>query len=299
MKKILNTIFLCIAIFAIQKITLSKEYESCFGKESTKYVIVMPTSWWGMEITRDLSYFSNDTMKYYCDSKKIFTKIAFYESNDNEKLWRLDMNSNKRDLIMDLNWKVGDTIYIDQEELKQYPNDKPFTTVKSVYTRSSDNRKVITTNLLLQLDDKKFNLKYTEGVGPNISIFLLEYYSFFWKMPYLILCAYKDDVQTYINTEAGGKCTYDKPASAPIIKSAGQVEITVQANELSLDFDDTFSGKLCVISSDGKVLKKKAINRNHKSVAISDLPDGLYIVQVADDTGKYCVHKKITKSGSK
>lgn len=297
MKKIIFfTLLLCTRLVVFAQ---SNEYESCFGVESTKWIIATPTSYWGIEHGDEPGYYFLDSVQcygwYYKEQNK---GVVFFETDGNSKLWRRDVQTNDKNLVMNLDWKVGDTIYINQDALKQLPDEIPFAIVDSVFF-DSENRKTIQTDLVLRIDTTHFKLKYIEGVGPNASFYLLEDNGFFWDMSNLLLCAYKDDVLTYVNTEAGGQCSYQKPDLSPLVKAAEDVLITLQSNTIDLKFSNTFSCKLCVINTDGKVVKKVNINRNNKIVDISDLADGVYIVQLTNRSDNYCQTKKITKTSSK
>ena len=280
-------------------VNAQQKYESCFGKESTKWIIVTPTSWWGMERKFTPIYYNFDSIQYYgWDYHEQWTARVFYETDDNSKLWRWYPQTSKKSILMDLNWKVGDTINIDTEGFKRKYETRPYAVVDSVFF-DLKNRKVIHTDIVLQLDTTYFNLKYTEGIGPNAGMFILEDGWMSWGMSDLLLCAYKDDVLSYTNTEAGGECTYPFPVSAQTPKSKPKVIVSFQSNTIGLIFEDTFSGKLILISPEGKVVRNVNINRNNKSVSIKDIPDGLYIIQVTDRTGKYCMTQKIFKTSPK
>jgi hypothetical protein len=275
---------------------VAQKYESCFGAESTKWIIVNPNSFWGIESPSIPYYYTIDSIKCYgWYNNEQSDGVVYYETDENSKLLRWDMKTNKKSIIMDLNWIVGDTVFIDQEALKEMPDVIPFTIVDSVYL-DSNNRKVIQTQLVLHIDTIYFNLKYIEGVGPNSSIFILEEYGFFWRMSDLLLCTYKDDILVYTNTDAGGECTYKKPVSFKSIQKAQDIKVSFLSNTIELTFDDTFSGTLCLISTNGKVIKKVNVNRNNKSIDIKEVPDGFYIIQVTNRTGKYCITQKITKT---
>jgi hypothetical protein len=277
----------------------AQQYQSCFGVESTKWIIVCPTSWWGMEKTLDPGYFNFDTiMCYGWYSIDNYENIVYFESEGNSKLWRWNMRTNERNIIMDLNWEVGDTIYIETKEFLRKYEERPYAIVDTVFY-DNYNRKIVHTDLVFQLDTTYFNLKFIESIGPNTSIYIKEEYGMFWGMSDLLLCAYKDDVLVYNNTEAGGECSYNGPDSNPTNKTINQVTITLHKNTIELIFDDTFSGKLCLITANGKVIKKETINRKNKTINIEDVPDGFYIAQVTDRTGKYCVAQKITKTKAK
>ena len=298
MKKLIATLVLSLLGF-YSGVNAQQKYESCFGKETTKWIIVHPTSWWGMEEELTPIYYNFDSIQCYgWYYNERWTRVVFYETDDNSKLWRWDPQTNKKSILMDLNWKVGDTIHIDTEGFKQKYETRPYAVVDSVFF-DLKNRKVIHTDIVLQLDTTYFNLKYTEGIGPNASMFLLEKYGMFWGMSDLLLCAYKDDVLSYTNTEAGGECTYPFPVSVQTPKSKTKVIVSFQSNTIGLIFEDTFSGKLILVSPEGKVVRNVNINRNNKSVDIKDVPDGLYIIQVTDRTGKYCMTQKIFKTSSK
>lgn len=298
MKNLIATLLLSLLCF-YSEVNAQQKYESCFGKESTKWIIVHPTSEWGMEQEFAPNYYSIDSIECYGGYyKERPTGVVFYETDGNSKLWRWDLETNKKSILMDLNWKVGDSIFIDTKEFRQTYEDHPYALVDSVFLDTT-NRKVIHTNLAFKLDTIYFNLKFSEGVGPNTSMFLLEEYGMFWGMSTLLLCAYKDDVLSYTNTEAGGECTYPFPVSAQTPKSKPMVIASVHYGTIELILEDTFSGKLILITPDGKVIKNININRTNKSVSIKDIPDGLYIIQVTDRTGKYCMTQKIYKAPSR
>jgi hypothetical protein len=295
--KITTLILLLLALYG--GLNAQQEYKSCFGKETTKWIIVHPSSFWGMEEESSPNYYTIDSILCYgWYYKEQPTGVVFYETDNNSKLWRWDPQTSKKSILMDLNWEVGDTIHIDTKEFKQKYEERPYAVVDSVFF-DLKNRKVIHTDIVLQLDTTNFNLKYTEGIGPNASMFLLEEYGMFWGMSDLLLCAYKDDVLSYTNTEAGGECTYPLPVSVQTPKSKPKVVVSFQSSTIGLIFEDTFSGKLILITPEGKVVRNVNINRNNKSVSIKDIPDGLYIIQVTDRTGKYCMTQKIFKRTSK
>lgn len=290
-------LFFCILILGISSIVNAQQpYQSCFGKESTKWITVKPTSYWGMEKEYTLNYYTFDNIKYYgWYNGEQSEGLLYYETDNNSKLWRLEPLSGQKNIVMDLNWKVGDLIYIDTEVFKQKYEERPYAVVESVF-QDEHNHKVILTDLVLDIDTTHFKLKFTEGVGPNASPFIFDSNGLFWGMSNLLLCTYKDDVLSYTNTEAGGECTYKKPVSSPIIQSKPEVIALFQSNIISLDFDDKFSGLLCLINLDGKVIKKENINKNNKSINIKEIPKGVYLIQITDRTGQYCTTQKILKN---
>lgn len=273
-----------------------QQYQSCFGKESTKWIIVKPTSYWGIDGDYSPKYYLIDSIKCYGDYKKEQPYgVVYFETDGNSKLWRWNTASNEKSIIMDLNWEVGDSIFIDNEFFKEYYEARPFGIVDSVFY-DENNRKIIHTDLVLNTDRTQFNLKYIEGIGPNASVYLEEYFGFFWRNSHMLLCAYKDDIQVYVNVEVSNDCTYKKPESVETIQKKPEAIIKFNYNTIELMFDDTFSGKLCLIAANGQVVKKVNVNCKNKTIDIKEVPDGFYIIQVTNRTGKYCVTQKITKS---
>ena len=294
MKNLITTLILSLICF-YGGVNAQQKYESCFGNESTKWIIVKPNSYWGIDSHYTPNYYTIDSMKcygYYIKEQPF--GVVYFETDYNSKLWRWDTEKNEKSVIMDLNWNVGDSIFIDNKDFRHYYESRPFGLVDSIFY-DENNRKIIHTDLVLKTDTTRFNLKYIEGIGPNTSMYL----HFFWGNSGLLLCAYKNDVLEYTNTEAGGECTYQKPVSTRTIKSKPEVIVSMNSNTIKLIFEDTFSGKLCLITADGMIVKNVNINRNNKSVNIEDIRDGMYIIQVTNRTGKYCMTQKIFKKSSK
>ena len=282
-----------ILLFITTLTAIAQQYESCFGKESTTWIIVKPNSYWGIEDDYSPKYYMIDSVKCYSDYyiKEQPFGVVYFETDENSKLWRWDTESDERSVIMDLNWEVGDSIYIDNKDFKRYYESRPFGIVDSVYY-DNNKRKVIHTDLVLRTDTTFFNLKYIEGIGPNASI----YFHSFWGSSSLLLCAYKDGISTFVNTEVSNDCTYKKPVAVETIQKKPEVMIFYQSGIIDLIFDDTFSGKLCLIAANGQVMKKVNVNSKNKTIDIAQVPDGFYIIQVTNRTGKYCQTQKITKN---
>lgn len=271
---------------------IAQQYESCFGEESTTWVLVDPNSYWGIDGDYSPNYYLIDSIKCYSDyyNKEQPFGIVYFESDENSKLWRWDTEKDEKSVIMNLNWQVGDSIFIDNKDFKRYYNERPFGIVDSVYY-DENNRKVIHTDLVLRTDTTYFNLKYIEGIGPNTSV----YFDFFWGSSSLLLCAYKDGILTFVNTEVSDDCTYKKPVSADVKNTAPEVLINYHSNTIDLTFNDTFSGSLSLITANGKLIKSMTVNSKSKKIDINDIPTGVYIVQVSSRNGKLCVNQKITK----
>jgi len=285
---------ICLFLVCIYSgVNAQQQYQSCFGEESTKWIIVNPNSYWGIDGDYSPNYYLIDSIKCYSDyyNKEQPFGVVYFETDGNSKLWRWDTEKNEKSVIMDLNWEVGDSIFIENKDFKRYYGERPFGIVDSVFY-DENNRKIIHTDLVLRTDTTRFNLKYIEGIGPNTSM----YFHFVWGNSSLLLCAYKDDIQTYVNIEVSNDCTYKKPVSVETIQKNPEVLVTFHSNKIELVFDDTFSGKLCLIAANGKVMKKVDVNRKNKTIDIKEVPDGFYIIQVTNRTGKYCVTQKITKS---
>ena len=113
-----------------------------------------------------------DSVKCYSDyyNKEQPFGVVYFESDENSNLWRWDTEKDEKSVIMNLNWQVGDTIFIDNKDFKRYYESRPFGIVDSVYY-DNNKRKVIHTDLVLRTDTTFFNLKYIEGIGPNASIY--------------------------------------------------------------------------------------------------------------------------------
>ena len=296
MKILIANIFMLLSVLG----ATAQQYESCFGEESTNWIVVKPNSYWGIDGDYSPKYYLIDSIKCYSNYYNEVPRFGqvYFETDGNSKLWRWDTESNEKSVIMDLNWEVGDSIFIDNKDFKRYYEERPFGIVDSVYY-DENKRKVIHTDLVLRTDTTRFNLRYIEGVGPITSVFLEEIFGSFWGSSMLLLCAYKDDIQTYVNIEVSNDCTYKKPVSVDAIQKNPEVLVSFHNNIIELLFDDTFSGKLCLIAANGKVMKRENINRKNKTISIEDVPDGFYIIQVTNRTGKFCVTQKITKSNLK
>lgn len=292
-KIFVTNILLLLSVFT----AMAQQYESCFGKESTTWIIVKPNSYWGIDGNYSPKYYMIDSVKCYSDYyiKEQPFGVVYFETDENSKLWRWDTESDERSVIMDLNWEVGDSIYINSKDFKKYYESRPFGIVDSVYY-DNNKRKIIQTDLVLRTDTTRFNLKYIEGIGSNASIYFQEFFGFVWGSSHLLLCAYKDDVQVYVNTEISSDCTYKKPVSVETMQKKPEVIILYQSGIIDLKFDDTFSGKLCLIAANGQVMKKVNVNSKNKTINIVQVPDGFYIIQVTNRTGKYCQTQKITKN---
>lgn len=275
---------------------IAQQYESCFGEETTTWVIVKPNSYWGIDGDYSPNYYLIDSIKCFGEYiKEQPFGVVFYETDGNSKLWRWDTGKKEKSVIMDLNWKVGDSIFIGNNIPWYHYTSNRIGIVDSVF-HDQHNRKIIQTDLELRTDTTRFNLTYIEGIGPNASMNYQEYYGFFWDSSHLLLCAYKDGVLSYINTEVSDDCTYKKPVSADTKNTAPEVMISYHSNTIDLSFNNTFSGKLSLITSNGKLIKSTAINSKNKRIDINGIPAGVYIIQVSNRNGKLCVNQKITKN---
>lgn len=294
MKTKILIISLIIALSSIAGV--AQKYESCFGEESTKWVIVKPNSYWGIDGNYSLNIYLIDSMKCYSDyyNKEQPFGIVFFESDENSKLWRWDTEKNEKSVIMDLNWEIGDSIFIGNNIPWYHYTSNRYGIVDSVYY-DEHNRKNIRTDLELRTDTTRFKLTFIEGIGPNSSMYYQESHGFFWDSSHLLLCAYKDGVLSYINTKVSSDCTYKKPVSVDTKNASPEVTINYHSNTIDLAFNDTFSGKLCLISSNGKIFRDIAINCRNKRINIGEIPVGVYIIQVTNRNGKLCSFQKINK----
>lgn len=295
MKNILYTIGLIFcSIFSVN----AQEYESCFGTESTQWVIAEPTSVGAGAGTITPNYYVFDSIQCYGWYYENFNdNVLYFETEGNSQLKRWNMGTNETKIIMDLNWGVGDTVIIENNntDFTLY-YDRTYAIVDSVYL-DMFNRKVILTDFIFQIDTNYFKLKYIEGVGPNASIFLLENYEFFWGSASFLLCSYKNGELCYTNTEISGDCTYPNGyVSNPIIEQANDIKFNSHQNTISLSLEEDFTGILKLITSNGEVVRTFKVNNCVHNINIEDIADGIYIVQLSNLFDNYYQSKKIIKT---
>lgn len=280
----IKVLWMVAVVCMVSTVGNAQKYESCFGEESTTWVIVKPTSFWGLENSYSPYYYTFDSIDYYGWYNETTKEGSLlFHKNDNAELWRWEPKIDKFNLLMNLDWQVGDTVFIDQKELELLPNVMPYTIVDSIY-KDEQNRKIIHTELVLEIDTIQFNLEFIEGVGPNASMFLLETHGFFWRSSCLLLCVHKDNLKTYSNTKVGNDCTYPKPVGVEISKRANDLDFSFDNEFISIEAPETFSGEMCLVNAHGKLVLKEKIDSQSLTFNIRTLPRGVYLVQITDHT---------------
>ena len=210
--------------------------------------------------------------------------LGLLRSNeDNSRLWftPYGTGNNEEMLIFDLTLEKGDTFYL----------GSTLTTVDTVFYK--DNLKYIEFDISTIWDE---NLRFIEGVGPNISIAWMAHPGIL--EPYVV-CKY-DDALFYVAENPNFiECTIDTTDSEEFEKNDGIKIYPNPANGfISLSFPQVHNYNdvvFEVLSIDGRKLISKPIHSELSTQDISTLPTGMYLYRFTNGgliikTGKIIIH---------
>ncbi|GHT76008.1 hypothetical protein FACS189413_14680 [Bacteroidia bacterium] len=264
-----------------------KTYKSCFGKEYTKYTLIVDTRNDGLGSE---SFIINDQLELVDYSNHI--RAYFTEDLSSGKLvFKKEGSETYEQQMMDLNVWIGDIIplgnYFQGTCYEGYHydsvDDYGYAIVDSIYFK--DNRKHVRMDVMpLRSPGDKF--LFVEGRGPNTG---LHYYIGYEHCTYL-LC-YETESEFYLNPEFND-CSYI--VSIPTTNLSEPVEITQTDQVLQVRFAKPFSGILSLYDNSGRMYSNASFkDQVETALAIKDLNRGIYLLKCQDVNGKLLQTVKI------
>lgn len=178
------------------------QYNSIFGENSTKYLIFETISD-GSEVNEHISSSTiEDEGKIY----HVFPTFLVREDVTTGKIWKRSSLTTDEILIMDMSLELGDTMHLSQSDFYNiyYEQvEQEYAIVQNVfYNQYGKNISLDchTNNPLIYqfAEDESVPLKFIEGIGPNFGYC---YGSFIYPADTYLVCSYKDDTLSYVNTE--------------------------------------------------------------------------------------------------
>jgi hypothetical protein len=253
----------------------AQTYQSIFGQDSTKWNVYHEIIDGGftlpIKVVKD-SLFNGFHYKLIHDD---FTgEEAFLrEDSTHARLYYLLPDSQQEHLIMNLDWGIGDTAF------SFNPNIGDFTIIDTVFIEN--NVKHLITNIDLISWPLLNKLEFVEGVGPTGGI----------NLPYLILfstlvCAYKDEVQTFSLPDTTFGCDYswvgindihNNHAFSIVPNPSSDI---IQINEIgSTQHDVTFE----IYDLMGQMRLNGKLSSTQKSISIQHLNPGTYFLKLYNE----------------
>ena len=253
-----------------------KTYKSCFGKEYTKYTVINIPLTDGHTCSE--TYVINEQLE-------LSTNAYFVEDLSSGKLtfnWRGKYERQ----IMNLNVWVGDTILLGNElscfYLKKWffdsnGKDIYYALVDSIYFE--DNRKHIRMDILLRFFTESYDSHYVfknylfiEGRGPNTGLFQ----NIGSESCTYLLC-YETESEFYLNPRFE-ECYYH--LGMPSTKSLEPIEISQVNQILQVHFATSFSGRLYLYDSLGRIQQKTIVSdQTEVMLGVEHLLPGIYILK--------------------
>lgn len=217
----MKTKVIAIVLLAMMSLSVSAQYKSVFGSESTSWNQFVPG---GNYISTDSSFVTGDTIinskyykiigKKYGQSDWILRDIFYlYETPDHSKVYqqfpeKWNSTMKKREfLVMDLNLKVNDLFRLEGDG---YIADS--SRVDTIYYDDQQRKHI----RFLTTIDSRLSGSYTleqfefiEGVGTNFGLFYQGFNNFYslTDNSYL-LCAHHNDSVTYYGKQSKNQCSY-------------------------------------------------------------------------------------------
>ena len=281
--------------------TTQAQYESVFGANQTS---------WNVFYSEMAGSFT-DSLVVCCDTtinNALYKKVEHYRyfNNGNSQMllqgatylredtvqgrvWSLDAdNMISERLIVDLSFSIGDSFEI-------LPGQYFY--VDSIYTLN--NRKHVRF-------DGPYYATYTEpftmieGVGTNIG--LSDYYWILSSNSTYLLCAYKDNVVSYLNTHPlyGGQCVYFQTGMAKILLEDKVKSYPNPFSEsITLEYEEGEYSERATITiynvNGQKVMNERWASGQSKTIATTALPVGFYFMLLQETNGQLLHYAKLVK----
>ncbi len=266
-----------IILLSIVTESVSAQYQSIFGQNSTQWVFEWHNLPGGAQ---DTVYVEKDTTAYGQDWKKILVtrnnnySALLREDTTLGKVWYKALFGDYSDTVVktifDFSLSVNDTFDV-SNVWTGGPNTTTTTqnTVDSVYYQ----------NGLKHIRFKGGIYLFVEGIGGNIGILWKQYNTVFLSQ--YLLCSYKDGIRTsYVNKRYNGDCD--------VFSDTGIDDVKIDNDKISIHpnpaFDEirfkvshgTQIKNTSVYDTQGRLLSR---GDNKSSIDISDLHSGVYLLQ--------------------
>ena len=259
----------------------AQEYESFFGTDSTRLNVLQYCIDWVttgyMEINTADTVHVNGHDYLHATPRGFFfenAELYFREETSTGRLYRyFPMIDEEEVLLCDMTLTVGDTFYHIDSWGMAHPS-----VVESVSFENG--RKVIRFALpYLPWHDA---LTFREGIFPNnFPIGYLDYYD----CENNLLCEYKDGEQVFENPEYN-TCYIDETS----VQEQGQQQITIYPNPVkeTMLIEGAKASEVQLYNALGQVVKTV---RGTNEIPVADLPQGVYMLRIADAEGKVYTNK--------
>lgn len=257
------------------------QYESVFGKESTRWNILFVSI---SVVYTDSLFYLKDTIINEKMYKQIHSEIQDYyirESDDNSKVYMYNQKFPEEEcLVMDLDLQKLDTLFVGY-------NLEQIFIVDSVYYKN--NRKHIRFQNAVCHPFGTDQFEFIEGIGSNFGLFYQGDDFGEFTEDHVLLCSYKDDVQQYSYLKFIGRCVIDDYIGdlKRVKHHSSHTLIVNDINKplLRLTFHEQNKGRNITISTiRGKVLQKIYSNKEIIEIDMSMYPQSLFIVKIQNDT---------------
>ncbi|MEI6765412.1 MAG: T9SS type A sorting domain-containing protein [Bacteroidota bacterium] len=265
-------------------------YASLFGNVKTSWNVAY---FLNSETTiTDSLVACNDTMmngytyKYIRDYGYMNLDGFLREDTATGRAWFLDKSAQPREyLIMDLSLNVGDTFIIPH---CYYPADSVCIVDSVVY---AGGKKIVylSSSAVLYNDGV---LAFIEGIGPNTGINFQQFQASAYHPPAsLLLCAYKDGVQSYANTNPifSSYCFVDWIGISENRKEASDLRIYPNPSDYKIvaEFSGAMPYSIEIFNSVGRrITFVKDIRLSPFEINLSDYSQGMYLLKTTDGKGK-------------
>ena len=259
----------------------AQEYESFFGTDSTRLNVLQYCIDWVttgyMEINTADTVHVNGHDYLHATPRGFFfenAELYFREETSTGRLYRyFPMIDEEEVLLCDMTLTVGDTFYHIDSWGMAHPS-----VVESVSFENG--RKVIRFALpYLPWHDA---LTFREGIFPNnFPIGYLDYYD----CENNLLCEYKDGEHVFENPEYN-TCYIDETS----VQEQGQQQITIYPNPAkeTMLIEGAKASEVQLYNALGQVVKTV---RGTNEIPVADLPQGVYMLRIADAEGKVYTNK--------
>lgn len=276
-----------VIIFEFALVAYSQNYQSIFGKDSTKWYQTREIIDYVQSI---IIQTGNDTLINTLPYTKIIVndeiEYSYYylrEDTIEGKVWIYDKEDALEYLIMDLSLNVSDTFRMSTVDIFQ----DSLAIVNSI--TSENGRKIVELGYELSIDLHGSQLKFIEGVGPTAGLlYQLINFRDNTVSNNLLLCTYKDGSQDYFLDEPYNNNCYFVGGSGIFgnsDKALGLIYPDPANNEITIEFEENYSGNLMVLNILGQIMSSLKIETTNKVVLdINDLAAGMYYIALSDST---------------
>ncbi len=286
--KVTKAMFISLLIFEIGCSTaVAQPYQPVLSGDSIRWNVLFavcgPPFNLYMTLTGDTIVNSRkySTISYIFDYEEY---ILIREDTLNGRLWYYSERKNRDMLLMDLSLEVGDVFYI-----HHYPDDSTAFHVDSVYFRNDRKHVRLDKARIIQCTDTD-TITFIEGVGPNASFFMQEYYyKEMGSIPFYVLCMYRDGELIHVNNYYANQA-YPDPCwilgnSAELINNPGS-GIIIYPNPatdrlyVKIENNNDTGAVLTIVDLTGRLMATHNLVDNLSGVDISHLPAGIFICKV-------------------